>query len=306
MYNNKPDKSTRNKNILVAVTIFTLVTFNIAQLYINDKQEGKQREKYESKQLELVNTYVKLDSISVKLQHKINLLQNLGGRVDSLIAIKNQLEREKFALRQSGDLAEDRYLEIKGKVQGYNQLLVAKDVEIKELRAQNEELIQTKEQLLQRAGQLNSRVSELETEKNVLETQVKRASAPIARSLSFYSVDENGVATQGFEFKANKLDQIRVSVRIEPNQMVKTPTMKTLYMSIKDPNGQELSNAQAETLKLNGKDIFYARSADFIYRSEGEEVILDYAQKSNFGAGQYRVEIHCDGRTIGSGVFTIK
>ena len=84
-----------NKKILIAITILTLVAFNVVQFLINQQKNQLDYEKKESQKTELRFTYAKLDTISKQLDAKIQKIKDLGGSVDSLLEIKNQLERDK-------------------------------------------------------------------------------------------------------------------------------------------------------------------------------------------------------------------
>ncbi|MGB0523483.1 MAG: chromosome segregation protein SMC [Flammeovirgaceae bacterium] len=294
-----------NKKILIAVTILTLVAFNVVQFLINRRAESLAREKYESKQLELVTTYAKLDTISTQLDEKIFHIRSLGGSVDSLLEIKNQLEQDKYALKQANHLAKGRYEKIKKKVSGYEQLLLLKDEEIARFENVNKELVSERIALIEKTDVLTNEVSRLEEEKDKLLEQMSKAATLAIKNIRFFSVNRTGALIENREFKNNSLNKLLITVKLSKNQLAKKGK-KLIAMRIIEPEGASLYNATSGTFKYKGKEMFSTASSEFYFDNKEEEVDFTFVKGNDYMKGNHRVEFYCEGQRIGQGDFIIR
>ncbi len=304
------DKSTKhkivnNRNIVLAVTILVLVAFNVIQLFINRRSESVTKEKYETKQMELVNTYAKLDTISSQLDERIEHIKRLGGSVDSLIEIKHQLEQDKYSLRQSIHLANNRYEQIKGKLDGYERLLVLKDKEISEMEHLTKQLTSERLDLLEKQDELSDEVIQLKSEKDKLLEQMSKASVLTIDNVRFFTITKNGTSSETNVFKQNKLEKLKISIQIGDNQFAKEGK-KEIIMRIIEPSGACLYNANSGTFKYKGKQVFYTKSEEFIFNNNSEKIDFTYNKSNEYSIGKHRVEFYCEGFKIGDGKFEVE
>ena len=154
--------SKNNRVILLVVAVVILIIINGIQFYLHKERESKIKEQLDNKEIELVSTFVKLDSISRQLDLKIEQLEELGESVDSLVSIKEQLEKEKYELRVSKNIAQERYNKIKNKVEAYEVLLKRKDEEIAQLKEVNEALLEETIELKHEKNELKDELNSME------------------------------------------------------------------------------------------------------------------------------------------------
>lgn len=294
-----------NKKILIVVTILTLVAFNVVQFFINQRAEEIAREKYESKHNELANTYNKLDTISTQLDEKIAHIRSLGGSVDSLLEIKHQLERDKYALKQVNHLAQSRYEQIKQKVSGYEKLLSMKEEEISRFEDVTKELVSERMALLEKTDALADEVSRLEEEKDKLLEQMSMASTLSVKNIRFFSINRTGALSENQEFRKNSLEKLLITVKISKNQLAKKGK-KMIALRIIEPEGASLYNATSGTFKYNGKEMFSTASSEFYFDNKEEEIDFTFVKGNDYTRGDHRVEFYCEGYRIGQGTFTIR
>ena len=112
-----------------AIFLFVLIFF----IYKNKKSEEIRL----IQENELENVYLELDSISNVMNDKILTISQLGGDIDSLLILKENIEKEKREFRSRAYAQINR---LQGKVDGYRELLLAQDEEIERLREINEQL----------------------------------------------------------------------------------------------------------------------------------------------------------------------
>ena len=107
---------------------------------------------------ELDNVYLELDSISNVLSEKILTISQLGGDIDSLLVLKENLEIEKKEFRTRAYAQINR---LQGKVDGYRELLLAQDEEIERLKKVNEQLFEENKEQKIEINNLNSTISNI-------------------------------------------------------------------------------------------------------------------------------------------------
>ena len=124
----------------IIILIIIGLIFFIYQNNVNEKIRLTQEK-------ELDNVYLELDSISNVLNEKILTISQLGGNIDSLLILKENLEIEKKEFRNRAYAQINR---LQGKVDGYRELLLAQDEEIERLKEVNEQLFEeNKEQKIE-------------------------------------------------------------------------------------------------------------------------------------------------------------
>ena len=139
---------------ILTASIILIVASLLFFIYKNNESE-KIRVQQE---IELDNVYLELDSVSGALGEKILTISQLGGNIDSLIILKENIEEEKKAFRTR---AYSQINRLQGKVDGYKELLLAQDEEIERLKKVNEQLyVENKEQKIE-INNLNSTISNI-------------------------------------------------------------------------------------------------------------------------------------------------
>ncbi|MEN7550202.1 chromosome segregation protein SMC [Rapidithrix thailandica] len=296
-----------NRKILIIVVIVLLVIINGVQWYLNRSNEQKNRDLLDSKNMELVSTYAKLDSISTQLELKIEQLQELGGNVDSLLLIKEELENEKNELKRSRNLAQARYNRIKGKLEGYEVLLKKKDQEIAHLKEVNQELLDENINLKEEKNTLNDQISSLQQEKGKLQEKVSAAATLKAMNIQVAAVNKRGKEKVDSEFKQRHIDQLKVAFHLDENHLAELGT-KTIMLRITDPEGSALYNVAAGSgsFSYEGSDIFYTASKDILFDNSKQPVNFMYEKGSEFKKGPYQVELYSEGVMIGKTSFIVK
>ncbi len=90
---NQGQKKDRKSLLLAALAILALLNVVLIYFFYKEREKNKEQETVIAvKTEEIVATRMKLDSISVQLDAKIAEIQQLGGQVDSLVSLKQQLD----------------------------------------------------------------------------------------------------------------------------------------------------------------------------------------------------------------------
>jgi hypothetical protein len=301
-----------NNPILIIVLLLLLIGSNLAWFLQNRKENNKADEKYQVVETELITTYAKLDSISRELNNKIAEIQMLGGKVDTLLQIKAQLEKEKKALLSGKKVSDAKYSELKSNIEGYEVLLQQKDTEIAKLREDNSFL--TKEVLALKTDKVAKEDSlrALQLQKGEMSAVIKAAARLKAVNFRVVAVSEKDKKRDGSEskneFRRRQVEKLEISFNIDENPAAKHGT-RTIYMEVKDPDGATIfdnSTVGAASFRYEGKDLFYTSSKEIIFDNTKQLVQFSLVRKGEYKSGTYNVSFYCDASLIGSTQFIIR
>ncbi|GAA4849462.1 chromosome segregation protein SMC [Algivirga pacifica] len=296
-----------NKNNLLLVLVVILVFLNGLQWLLNDRSSQKKQVLIESKELELVTTYAKLDSISSELELQISELQSMNGHVDSLILIVKELERDKQELLTSKNLANGRYQELRGKVEAYEELLKRKDAEIALLKKTNQSLLDETISLKKEKIDLEDSIVGLKRTQRKMSAKISMASSLKAKDLSFTRISDSGKEKIGTSFKNRRLSRLKLHFTIAKNP-ISPIGVKTIYLIIATPEGATLYNEAigSGTFKLNKGEVFYTMKQDILFDNTEQKVAFEYTKDSDLKVGQYTAMLYNDGVLMGEQSFIIK
>ena len=151
------------KEVKSRMPIFIGVAFVLtAVLLFFFIQNRNLKEEVETTQADLNKAVLQLDSIGSELDSKILEISRLGGDIDTLLQVKAELESEKKKLLTTGAANRRTIASLRDKVEGYEELLVLKDEEIKVLKEQNDVLLTENTNLKTEKNQLSDSISSLD------------------------------------------------------------------------------------------------------------------------------------------------
>lgn len=315
-------QSNNNNGLLkVIIVVMAGVLALLGYLFMGARNETLELQKsLTSKVEQLSTTQIKLDSISKSLDEKILEVQGLGGSVAELEAVKAQLENDKKKLKTDLSFSAQKY---ESKIKDYETFLVAKDDDIRKLKAENGILV-AKTQTLETEKQqviventslktekaeltttLTKTVDDFTTKNNDLKRQVNLASAMKAINVQVTALSSKGKERDGGEYKAKRIDQIKVAF-IMPSNPVAAQNNKDIYVRVLDANGAVVENGNGGIVQVDGKEIAYSFRKNVPFENNDQRVDLVSGKGANYTKGQYSVELYSEGFKIGKGIFEVK
>ena len=315
-------QSNNNNGLLkVIIVVMAGVLALLGYLFMGARNETLELQKsLTSKVEQLSTTQIKLDSISKSLDEKILEVQGLGGSVAELEAVKAQLENDKKKLKTDLSFSAQKY---ESKIKDYETFLVAKDDDIRKLKAENGILV-AKTQTLETEKQqviventslktekaeltttLTKTVDDFTTKNNDLKRQVNLASAMKAINVQVTALSSKGKERDGGEYKAKRIDQLKVAF-IMPSNPVAAQNNKDIYVRVLDTNGAVVENGNGGIVQVDGKEIAYSFRKNVPFENNDQRVDLVSGKGANYTKGQYSVELYSEGFKIGKGIFEVK
>ncbi len=311
----KKNNSAMKAGLILAVALAAIFGF----LYFNARQEiDSKTVDISSKTKELLMTNSKLDSISSQLDAKIAEVTALGGQVADLEALRDQLEKDKKNLINSKNVS---IRDFENKIKGYEAALSAKDAEIAKLRAENAQLTTEVKTLGSENTTLKSDVATLKTDKKALSDsvysttvrnrelseKVTLAAALKAVNISVNAINSRGKEREGGEYKAKRVDKVKVSFKLAENPLTKQEN-KVIYMRILDPQGNCISDMATGSgaFSFGGKEMIYTTKQNVMYDNSGQNIDFVYSRGASYSKGRYAIELYSEGFSIGRGSFEVK
>jgi hypothetical protein len=306
-------KNTSRNYLLVALLILAFLNILLFYFWFQERQENKSKDAAIAVRTEeVLSARTKLDSISAQLDTKIAAIQQLGGSVDSLLKVREQLERDKAALRNVNTFDSKKYDQ---KIRNYQSLLAQKDQELTRLSAENGQLNQVNDSLRQEntglkaeRQSLSDSVQSIITRNQELSEKVSIAAALRAENVTVSAINSNGREREGDNFRARQIDKIHIAIRLAPNGLARQES-KELFVRILDPNGAILSDMATGSgeFTYNNQPTIYTLSQRFDFDNSRQQINIIYGRGGQrFKPGSYTIELYCEGFRIGEGEFTVK
>lgn len=312
----EPRPQTKNNSrsfLLIALLILAALNVLLLYFWYQERQDNKTKDAtIAAKTEEVLVTKTKLDSISAQLDAKIAEIQQLGGSVDSLLKVRQQLEVDKRELRNVNSFDSRKYDQ---KIRNYQALLAQKDQEIARLKEENGTLVQRNDSLSRENTSLRTErqslsdsVVAVSTRNQELSEKVTIAAALRAENIAVSAINARGKERDGDNFKAKRIDKVKVTVRLAPNGLAKQDE-KELYMRILDPSGAVIADMATGSGEFTyaGQGVIYTAKQRFNFDNSRQQVTFVYGRGGQrFNEGKHTVEIYCEGFRIGEGEFTVR
>ena len=289
-----------NKIIRILTLVIILIIGGLAFILYKNNISEKIRIQQEK---ELDNVYLELDSISNLLGDKILTISQLGGDIDSLLILKENLELEKREFRSRAYAQINR---LQGKVDGYRELLLAQDEEIERLREVNEQLFEENKEQKIEINNLNSTISNINKSNKKLEEQIEVASRLELLEIEIIGIFRNG-SQKRKQFRNRSLEKLNINFTLGENDLAKIE-VKDLYIILEKPSGEiiyDISNGSG-SFTFEKREMFFTIKEEVLIDKSEKKLSVEYLINDEFNKGTYLVKLFTDEYKIGSGEFLIK
>lgn len=293
-----------NKKLKIAVIVLAvLLAGAIVKIIVDSNTNSELNAVNLKQQEELTQTYFSLDSVQSELDKKIQTISELGGEIDTLLKVREQLEKEKESIRTNSNR---QISQLRARVEGYRELLVAQDEEITKLRAINEQLLVENTDLKEEKNQLTASIRDLNQSKNKLEEKVALASQLKVENMVISAINSRGKETVG-EFKNRQIESIKVTFNIAENKVAPVDS-KEVLVRIVAPDGNVLFDVTrgSGSFMFEGKEMYFTAKQGILFDNTRQKLSFLYNKGSEYAEGIHKVEVYTDGYLMGMGSFTVK
>ncbi len=288
--------------------VFIIITALLLVAVIFFYYQGqKLEEENKRQQQEIATTVLQLDSISNELEIRIQTIQELGGDIDTLEALKEQLEADKKQLLTDAEYQRGRISRLNDRVDGYKELLLLKDEEIKELSIINEQLTEENTTLKVEKNQLNQSIQQLEKNKEELAQKVAVASRLEISGIQINAINDRGKEREGGEYRNRHIEQLKIQFTVLENEIAPIEG-KELLLRVIAPDGNVLFDVSrgSGSFTFENRELFYTAKQDILYDRSSQQISFLYDKGSEYAIGEHQVEVYTDDYLMGSGSFIVK
>ena len=176
--------------------------------------------------------------MTYQLDLRIKEIEKLGGDIQALEAVRDQLigERNSSKQRSTSEIAA-----LNSKITNLNGLIAQKDQEILDLRAANQQLFSENEDLKTTKAQIEEEVAQLTIQKQDLQSKVDVASMLKAEKISIAAVNSRGkerIETTK-DFRNKQMGRLKVSFNLADNKVAQKGP-RNVYVQVLGPNSQPI------------------------------------------------------------------
>ena len=291
----------KDKKLIYILSVIIIIFIVVSSILIyNNIQKEKIRIK---QQTELDELYIDLDSVSNVLNDKILTISQLGGDIDSLLILKENIETEKREFRNRAYAQINR---LQGKVDGYRELLLAQDEEIEKLKKLNEQLFEENKEQKVEINTLNDEITNINRSNKKLEEQIEIAGRLEIKDIEIVGVFRNG-STKINSFKNRSLNKLIVNFTVLENSLSKIEVLD-IYLRIIKPSGQVVYDISkgSGSFTFDKRELFYSIKDEILIDKSEMTYNIEYVKSEELNKGEYLVILYTNNYEIGRSEFIIK
>lgn len=291
----------KDKKLIYILSVIIIIFIVVSSILIyNNIQKEKIRIK---QQTELDELYIDLDSVSNVLNDKILIISQLGGDIDSLLILKENIETEKREFRNRAYAQINR---LQGKVDGYRELLLAQDEEIEKLKKLNEQLFEENKEQKVEINTLNDKITNINRSNKKLEEQIEIAGRLEIKDIEIVGVFRNG-STKINSFKNRSLNKLIVNFTVLENSLSKIEVLD-IYLRIIKPSGQVVYDISkgSGSFTFDKRELFYSIKDEILIDKSEMTYNIEYVKSEELNKGEYQVILYTNNYEIGRSEFIIK
>lgn len=291
----------KDKKLIYILSVIIIIFIVVSSILIyNNIQKEKIRIK---QQTELDELYIDLDSVSNVLNDKILTISQLGGDIDSLLILKENIETEKREFRNRAYAQINR---LQGKVDGYRELLLAQDEEIEKLKKLNEQLFEENKEQKVEINTLNDKITNINRSNKKLEEQIEIAGRLEIKDIEIVGVFRNG-SRKINSFKNRSLNKLIVNFTVLENSLSKIEVLD-IYLRIIKPSGQVVYDISkgSGSFTFDKRELFYSIKDEILIDKSEMTYNIEYVKSEELNKGEYQVILYTNNYEIGRSEFIIK
>ena len=291
----------KDKKLIYILSVIIIIFIVVSSILIyNNIQKEKIRIK---QQTELDELYIDLDSVSNVLNDKILTISQLGGDIDSLLILKENIETEKREFRNRAYAQINR---LQGKVDGYRELLLAQDEEIEKLKKLNEQLFEENKEQKVEINTLNDEITNINRSNKKLEEQIEIAGRLEIKDIEIVGVFRNG-STKINSFKNRSLNKLIVNFTVLENSLSRIEVLD-IYLRIIKPSGQVVYDISkgSGSFTFDKRELFYSIKDEILIDKSEMTYNIEYVKSEELNKGEYQVILYTNNYEIGRSEFIIK
>lgn len=255
----------------------------------------------DNKSNEIVAKTKELEDLGMDLARIREERERLGLQNDSLDTQIEKLNKYIGEIKRTAKFDAKKRKELETMVAQLRLEITQKDQEIVALKQKNDSLV--------------TNVTVLTTEKTALTDSLSSKAQELAYAsilkadqMKVTILKENNKEIAAEEYKANKIDRLKVSFVLADNKAAKKNN-KDFHVRLITPTGNvfsDPSNGGGIIQAASGEEIPYTLSKTVQFDNSNQRLEFTMLKGFNYSPGEYKIEAFCEGHKIGNCSFKVK
>jgi hypothetical protein len=290
--------------ISLALNAILLVVFLFSLYQITEEQEDRKAE-LEETSIVIANLSNDLIVISRELDNKIVRIRELGGSVEELLVIKEELEFEIENLKTTNTINLSKITELNSRIRDVEVVLLGKDNEIRRLTGISADLKTENTTLRSEKQKLEESVELFEQDLEEVKEKITLAGRLKAENIRVMSQNRRG--TESDDLRSRNLSSLRIVFDIPENTAADLGE-RDVFVQVYNPEGKlQFDIAKGSgTFFLMNKEEFYTAKSTILYNGQKQEVSISFEKIGEMNPGRYTVRITGDDYIMAQQVFFVK
>jgi uncharacterized protein (DUF3084 family) len=288
------------KVILIVASAICLMLIGVL-IYMNTQMRARQEEN------EQMIEVLKMDKAEMENEYEQFAMQynemmtqiNNDSLINQLSIEQERVQKLLEELRQTKADNAREIMRLKKELATLRAILKDYVMQIDSLNRENMALKVDNDKLRNQNQQAKEHISDLSTKNEELVDKVAIASQLHATAISAVAHNKKGKDTD----KIKKAKKFVISFTLARNVTTVTG-MRSVYVRISTPTGSILTSGG--TFQYENRDLQYSIMKDVEYTGEELPVTVYWDIAESLSAGEYRVDIFCDGQNIGTTTFSMR
>ena len=297
-------KSKRDQIRIILIVVIAIIALGSGyKIYTDYEAKEALQAEYDATRTLLTS---KLDSISGELSNRISEIAKLGGDIDSLVTLKDSITAERDQLQRTRLANKALIQRLDRKVSGYEELLVAKDEEIEQLKEINSQLLTENNELKEEQNELAKTINEAEQKQEQLQQRINLAAKLRAENIQVFNVNSRGREREG-DFRQRQAQKVKVTFNIADNEVAPAGGHK-IMIQVVDPAGNVVFDVAkgSGSFQVEGREQFYTAIQQIVFDNSKQELSFVYDKGSDFEVGDHKIIIWADNYEIGRASFGVR
>lgn len=290
-----------NKKVLLIVASAICLVLIGVLIYMNTQMRARQEEN------EQMIEVLKMDKAEMENEYEQFAMQynemmtqiNNDSLINQLSIEQERVQKLLEELRQTKADNAREIMRLKKELATLRAILKDYVMQIDSLNRENMALKVDNDKLRNQNQQAKEHISDLSTKNEELVDKVAIASQLHATAISAVAHNKKGKDTD----KIKKAKKFVISFTLARNVTTVTG-MRSVYVRISTPTGSILTSGG--TFQYENRDLQYSIMKDVEYTGEELPVTVYWDIAESLSAGEYRVDIFCDGQDIGTTTFSMR
>ena len=299
--NEEKDRSRRRRGILLWSLIVLLLTTNGITLWLLlEEQDKGVKERIITKEVMVERDNVQQDLVALQRDYA-ELKTN-----DAVIQkdINEKKARIEELIKEAAKHKDDKYIiaKLRKETETLREIMKGYVRTIDSLHTLNQTLVAEKKTVLKKLDEEKLKQGKLIKEKDELKTTIAKGSILTCFNISAQAVAfKRGGKKEVQTGKARKAEKIKVSFSLGENKIAK-PGEKTVFIRIMTPDGKEMARNYDDNYKFTfNNSVGYFAGKETLNYANTEIAGVTYCEgQDQMVAGNYIIEVVCDGAVIGS------